>query len=69
MRRKICTILYKLGLRKLAHDVSPSIYFQLIAKESAKYFMQGMEKEIKEGKVMQTLAKADQENGGKEWQE
>jgi hypothetical protein len=64
MRRKICTILYKLGLRRAAHAVSPSIYFQLIAKESAKYFMQGMEKGIKEGKAMQTLEKAAQEKEG-----
>lgn len=61
MRRKICTILYKLGLRRAAHTVSPSIYFQLVAKECAKYFMQGYIDGIKESNVMRTLAKTPQE--------
>ena len=64
MRRKLCTILYKLGLRRAAHCVSPSIYFQLVAKECAKYFMQGYEEGIKESKAMQALAKATQEKEG-----
>lgn len=64
MRRKLCTILYKLGLRGAAHYVSPSIYFQLVTKDVAKYFMQGLEEGIKEHKAMQSIAKATQKNGG-----
>lgn len=41
MRRKLCTILYKLGLRNLAYHVSPSVYFMLVAKNFAKDFMRG----------------------------
>ena len=69
MRRKICTILYKLGLRRVAYHVSPGICCMLMAKECGKYFIQGYVNGIKESKAMQTLAKAAQENGGKTWKE
>lgn len=36
MRRKLCVIAYWLRLYRLAHSLSPSVYFWLVAKDAAK---------------------------------
>ena len=43
MRRMICTILYKLGFRKAAYYVSPSIYTWLLGKDFAENFTKALE--------------------------
>ena len=66
MRRKICTVLYKLGLRRAAHYVSPSIYYMLMGKEAAKYFMQAFPDSLNEPNALQHLAKLNQIEEGQE---
>ena len=35
MRKAICTLLYRLGMRRLAYKVSPSVYGYLFGEEVA----------------------------------
>ncbi len=41
MRRKICRILYKLNLRRLAYFISPSVACYLDSKSISEMFIKG----------------------------
>ena len=58
MRRKICTILYRLGLHRAAYYVSPSICCALAAEKIAKCFLQGYIEGVKESTIMQAMENA-----------
>ena len=43
MRKAVCTLLYKLGMRRLAYKVSPSVFGYLFCKEVAAKMVEALQ--------------------------